>query len=55
MTFLEALQTGRPMRRGSWWQGNPGDRWLVFTLEGEWTWPRDTIASEEALAASEEP
>lgn len=41
MTFLEALATGRPMRRKAWWKhmpGGPGDRWLVMDDDGEWTW-----------------
>lgn len=29
MTFLEALETGRPMRRKSWWNGRGSDRWLM--------------------------
>lgn len=38
MTFLEALTTHKPMRRTSWWRGQPGDRWLVLTPDGDWLW-----------------
>ena len=38
MTFIEALKTGRPMRRASWWNCCAGDRWLVLDAEGQWSW-----------------
>lgn len=38
MTFPEALRTGKPMRRSSWWRGQPGDRWLVPADYGTWVW-----------------
>lgn len=38
MTFLEALRTGKPLRRSSWWNGQGRDRWLRLDAEGEWTW-----------------
>lgn len=38
MRFLEALKTGRPMRRKSWWRGQGGERWLVMETEGTWSW-----------------
>lgn len=49
MTFLEALKTGRPMRRKSWWGGSRGggggDRWLLMTRGGYWLWPDGEEAS----------
>lgn len=38
MTFIEALKTGRPMRRESWWRGDGGARWLVLEAEDGWSW-----------------
>jgi hypothetical protein len=38
VTFVDALATGRPMRRRSWWRGDAGDRWLILDADGVWTW-----------------
>ena len=45
MTFLEALKTGLPLRRRSWWNGQAGNRWLVLDAEGTWWWRHGGEAS----------
>lgn len=51
MTFLDAVRTGKQMRRAGWWLGDRAakrymaDRWLVLSCDGIWTWRDGSSAS----------